>query len=779
MSNVGSIDVNIRADISNLQRGLNNMRTQLTGATSEVSRQTNSMASSFSSMATKLLGVTAAIAGLGKGFGDVIESYNKFESGNLGLKSILEAQGKDFGSAKGFIDNYISDGLVPLSDAVVAYKSLAARGYNDSQIKSTMTSLKDAAAFGRQAGLDIGSAVSGAAEGLKNENSMLVDNAGITKNVAKMWDDYAKSIGTTANKLTQQQKIQAEVSGIMTESKFQVGDASKYSATLGGQLATMGAQFEKLKTSIGAIFAPALSAVLPYITDAINGFSSLATSIASMSGGFITSFVTNLVSIKDNFIGLFSSASGDSLAAPLMGLVDTVNSLMTNVQGFLGDVWNIFKTGVLDYLASASFDTGLKAVDAVITNMITSVSGLFQGFNSLMEIIRNVYFEKADSISQAITTLLEGVTTLTTSIWEFQSAIATDAINMFNTVISESSDLIDGVFNTTIGLTTGLIEGLGSIFSTTGEGILKVYYDNIEPLKDLFFSVWNPISDLFLSLVNDVIDPVLMPAFKSLSDTINTYLPPIWTKVSDIFGKIISIVKAVWDTAFKPIINFISTTLLPVLKPIFEEFGLIVKDVFSSIMGLIDNVLGAFSGLLDFLLGTFTGDWTKAISGLGTIFDNVFKGLINMVRIPLNTIIRMMNKFFDNLSSIKIKVPKVDIPGIGAVGGGEIGFPKITLGEIPALASGGIASSPTLAMIGEGKYSEVVQPLGGPKYDALIEGVSNAVVSAMSMTSNSNNRTSKSGDIVISIDGSQLARIANPYFEAEQRRSGTKLILST
>ena len=32
-------------------------------------------------------------------------------------------------------------------------------------------------------------------EGLKNENSILVDNAGVTKNVAKMWEDYAKAIG--------------------------------------------------------------------------------------------------------------------------------------------------------------------------------------------------------------------------------------------------------------------------------------------------------------------------------------------------------------------------------------------------------------------------------------------------------------------------------------------------------------------------------------------------------------------------------------------------------
>lgn len=33
-----------------------------------------------------------------------------------------------------------------------------------------------------------------ATEGLKNENSILVDNAGVTKNVAKMREEYAKKI---------------------------------------------------------------------------------------------------------------------------------------------------------------------------------------------------------------------------------------------------------------------------------------------------------------------------------------------------------------------------------------------------------------------------------------------------------------------------------------------------------------------------------------------------------------------------------------------------------
>lgn len=188
----------------------------------------------------------------------------------MGLSSILNGQKKSFGEANRFIQDYISDGLVPLNNAVTAYKNLAARGYSTEQIEKTMTALKDAAAFSRQASYSYGDAISTATEGLKNENSILVDNAGVTKNVAKMWEDYAKSIGTTTNALTQQQKIEAEVNGIMEETKWQTGDAAKYATTFAGRVAKLSATFTSLKTEIGNVIIPILNLFIPAIQTALD-----------------------------------------------------------------------------------------------------------------------------------------------------------------------------------------------------------------------------------------------------------------------------------------------------------------------------------------------------------------------------------------------------------------------------------------------------------------------------------------------------------------------------
>lgn len=132
----------------------------------------------FGSTLKKLAGIVAFAFGTGAliNFGkEAVQAASALNDAWMGLESIVTGQGKSFNKAKSFINDYISDGLVPLENAVTAYKSLAARGYSTEQIEKTLAALKDAAAFGRQSSYTLGEAVETAAEGLKNENSILVN----------------------------------------------------------------------------------------------------------------------------------------------------------------------------------------------------------------------------------------------------------------------------------------------------------------------------------------------------------------------------------------------------------------------------------------------------------------------------------------------------------------------------------------------------------------------------------------------------------------------------
>lgn len=227
--------------------------------------------------ALKAGAAVAAITAVTKSVKRLTDAYAKTQAAQVGLESILAAQGKDVSQAKAWLQEYTRDGLIPLADAYTAYKNLSSAGYADDQTQSVLQNLKDSAAFARQGSLTMGEAVKSATEGIKNENSILVDNAGVTKNLSVIWEEYAASIGKGVGSLTAAEKRLATVEGLMRETAFQTGDAARYAATFAGAQAALRAQTKQLSSALGSIFAPALQAALPYLTALAEKMTVLAT----------------------------------------------------------------------------------------------------------------------------------------------------------------------------------------------------------------------------------------------------------------------------------------------------------------------------------------------------------------------------------------------------------------------------------------------------------------------------------------------------------------------
>lgn len=113
--------------------------------------------------------------------------------------------------------------------------------------------------------------------------------------------------------------------------------------------------------------------------------------------------------------------------------------------------------------------------------------------------------------------------------------------------------------------------------------------------------------------------------------------------------------------------------------------------------GLGSAIVGAFQMMGEDVKALFSGIWQGLTSG--------FKGFINFFIKGINTLIGGANK-------LSFTAPDW-VPGIG---GKTIGF---NLPTIPLLAKGGIATAPTLAMVGEGREHEAILPLS--KLQSLIQ----------------------------------------------------------
>lgn len=137
----------------------------------------------------------------------------------------------------------------------------------------------------------------------------------------------------------------------------------------------------------------------------------------------------------------------------------------------------------------------------------------------------------------------------------------------------------------------------------------------------------------------------------------------------------------------------------------FPAMASVVKVMYDSAVNSINGIKTEFKGLLTFVTGAFSGDWAKAWDGAKMAFAGCFQALPDFAKGPLNLVISLANKAIAGLNSLgSFKIPDM-VPGIG---GQSVG---INIPEIPMLAAGGIATGPSLAMVGEGREPEAILPL--------------------------------------------------------------------
>jgi len=236
------------------------------------------------------------------------EDANLATNAMMGLQSVASFKGIQGAEQAAAQLNAVKEGFLGNHEAAQALKNLLSRGYNLDQAVKVLNRLGESAAFGRAAHLSFGEAVVSATEGLRQENSILVDNAGVTKNVAKMWEDYAKSLGVGVNTLTQQQKVQAEINGIMAETQAQVGDLAKLSNSAAGEQARLASSTTKASVSLGQMAQVLAAPFLNALNTIVEAFNKAPGALQS----FIAALGAVVIAIK-----LFGSTL--SLLLPMIG----------------------------------------------------------------------------------------------------------------------------------------------------------------------------------------------------------------------------------------------------------------------------------------------------------------------------------------------------------------------------------------------------------------------------------------------------------------------------
>lgn len=686
-TNVGEIDLSLILNSDKFNSQLKSINGQADKASSKIS----SSLSKIGKAALAAFSVTAIVK-----FGKTcLQVATETSNAWIGLNSILTGQGKSFQQAQKFINEYISDGLVPLNNAVGAYKNLALRGYSSDQIQKTMNALKNSATFARQSTYSLGDAVQTATEGLKNENSVVVDNAGVTKNVAKMWEDYAKSIGKTTNNLTQAEKIQAEVNGILEETKFQSNDAALYAQTYSGKLAQLNTAFTTLKTAVGNVIQPIAKAFIPIITSAVNAVTRLFTALSGLMSLF--GLKADSVETVSNGIGDIAESSdkasesiggiGDNAAKSakkakkslsLAGF-DEINKLDDKSDSSGADSGSSGAGGIKDSLdVSSTVKEDTSAFDGLL-NRVKELANLFKegfkisfgdtNFDGILGHLSNIKKTLVDIWTDAavVNAANNWANTLMYTLGQVTGAVARIGVNIAEFLIG-SIDLylqqnagriknfivnMFDISSESMTITGNFAQALGEISDVFSSDSAKQIGANILSMfTNPFMSALEICSKFVVDVQGILMQPIIDNSDK-IREAIENTLTPIETitgTLSEAFTYIGDKCNEVYDTYLHPFFESLKTG-------ISDTFGKFLDVYNEHIVPFLDYVANGFNALWEQHLqplvdkvGEFIGSIVEALQ---ILWENWLKPLIDwIIENIIPKVVPVLQSIWDTVSSV-------------------------------------------------------------------------------------------------------------------------------
>lgn len=296
-----------------------------------------------------------------------------------------------------------------------------------------------------------------------------------------------------------------------------------------------------------------------------------------------------------------------------------------------------------------------------------------------------------------------------------------------------------------------------------------------------------------LKAVGEVLKGVLAIVQAAIDPLANILVP--------VLGQVATLIGAIF-TALEPLLTLVTTIITFLSSALGGVLGILINNILGPIVDFLATMISHLELLIPlvaaFLLLWTVFNWDKVIVGLVAMVLQ-FKALTAKISAAIvaakNWIIASLKTVAMNLKNAisawiaekaywKLALAAIAAAGtLAAVVAGIVMTAVASASSVVdnnesngpdtvAMATGGVVSAPTLAMVGEGKYPEAVVPLGqSPQFTSMKQGIAEEVVSLIG----SKNNTRNDRPVVLNIDGQTLARALWPDLINTQYQVGVKL----
>lgn len=204
--------------------------------------------------------------------------------------------------------------------------------------------------------------------------------------------------------------------------------------------------------------------------------------------------------------------------------------------------------------------------------------------------------------------------------------------------------------------------------------VLVYLWKTNETFRNIVMQAWLSIQYTLSNIWNSILKPIFLEIAKIAMDIYNNGIKPLWEKIQEFVVFFIGALSQMWNK-IAPFVNmFIDKfggVIVQVISSVARGFGNAIKNIMSLLGAWLDNIKQVingvkqiFNGIIDFVTGVFTGNWEKAWDGVKQIFGGIFESLGGLIKMPMNTVIGIVNDVISRINGISIDIPDF-IPGIG------------------------------------------------------------------------------------------------------------------
>lgn len=287
---IGKLVIDLQAKTEALEKGLETARKKL----QEIEQNNKQVESSNKSLDASYLAMSAtAVLALGKIVGaikDCVNEYNSYTQAMSSLQNVSEYTGESMTDLSKIMNKF--GAYMTKSDLATTIKNFSLMGMSAQETEKMIEALTNSAIRNRNANYTVSEAVRVASEGYRQGLSTLSDSAGVTENLSVMLDNYARSIGKTANGLTEAEKNQAYLNRTMYAAEPFASAMSDYLETLAGKQGQYSQSLRETQVAYAEALEPMMKNILESGTGILNFINSLIKQNPTLTAGMTTFGIT-------------------------------------------------------------------------------------------------------------------------------------------------------------------------------------------------------------------------------------------------------------------------------------------------------------------------------------------------------------------------------------------------------------------------------------------------------------------------------------------------------